>query len=56
MYAHLKSISVKEGDWVELNQVIGIIGNTGASIKTHLHFELIEDGIKVDPELNIENK
>jgi murein DD-endopeptidase MepM/ murein hydrolase activator NlpD len=53
LYAHLKSMTVKEGDFVEMNKVIGIIGNTGKSIKTHLHFELIENGIKVDPALEI---
>jgi murein DD-endopeptidase MepM/ murein hydrolase activator NlpD len=52
-YAHLKRMNVKINDQVELNSIIGIIGNSGKSLKTHLHFELIENGIKIDPELAI---
>ncbi|MGN7327501.1 peptidoglycan DD-metalloendopeptidase family protein [Bacillus pumilus] len=40
VYAHLHERFVKEGDHVEAGQPIGIIGNTGASRGTHLHFEV----------------
>ena len=37
-YAHLQSISVKEGEMVEAGQEVGKVGNTGASTGTHLHW------------------
>ena len=39
-YAHLNSISVKDGEWIEQGQEIGKCGNTGHSSSTHLHFAL----------------
>ncbi|WP_345807786.1 M23 family metallopeptidase [Bacillus pumilus] len=40
VYAHLHERFVKKDDHVEAGQPIGIIGNTGASRGTHLHFEV----------------
>lgn len=54
LYAHLSSISTKVGNKVNQGQSIGVIGNTGKSISTHLHYELMEYGEKVDPHLSIE--
>jgi murein DD-endopeptidase MepM/ murein hydrolase activator NlpD len=41
-YMHLKngSIPVKNGQKIRPGQVIGIVGNTGTSTATHLHFEV----------------
>ena len=46
LYAHLKdgSIKVTEGQPVETGQELGVIGTTGASTGTHLHFEIEFDG------------
>lgn len=40
LYGHLSRIHVRVGDQVQRGQVIGIIGNTGKSTRTHLHFEI----------------
>ena len=39
-YAHLNSISVVEGDKVNLETILGLSGNSGCSTGSHLHFEL----------------
>ena len=48
-YAHLKNITVKEGDIVRRFEPIGTIGRTGRATGIHLHYEII-DGLKpIDP-------
>ncbi len=49
LYAHLSSRSVKEGDTVTQGQVIGVTGSTGISNGPHLHYEIVENGKRVDP-------
>jgi murein DD-endopeptidase MepM/ murein hydrolase activator NlpD len=48
-YAHLDSFKVKKGQKVKRGEVIGFVGNTGASTAPHLHYEVIKDGKKVNP-------
>lgn len=48
-YAHMSSLNVKEGDHVKAGQTIGVIGNSGQSLAIHLHYEVIKDGVHVNP-------
>jgi murein DD-endopeptidase MepM/ murein hydrolase activator NlpD len=54
LYAHLSRIDVKEGQDVDLNTVVGLVGNTGSSTGKHLHFEISVGGYPVDPQKVIE--
>lgn len=49
LYAHLATVSVKNGDTVTRGQKVGTMGNTGRSFGAHLHFELYKDGKRIDP-------
>lgn len=49
IYGHMDSISVKEGDTVEIGTILGTRGSTGWSTGPHLHFEIKVYGIPVNP-------
>lgn len=49
LYAHLSRIVVAEGDRVDERAVIGRSGNTGRSSAPHLHFEVRQHGVSIDP-------
>ncbi len=49
LYAHMSSISVKLGDWVDKGESIGAVGSTGWSTGPHLHFEIRVGGKHTNP-------
>jgi murein DD-endopeptidase MepM/ murein hydrolase activator NlpD len=48
-YAHLSKSYIVYGDKVEKGEVIGVIGNSGQSTGTHLHYAVSRNGIYIDP-------
>lgn len=52
VYGHMVagSPAVSIGDQVKPGQLVGLLGNTGASTGPHLHLEIIADGTHVDPQ------
>ncbi|MGD8709244.1 MAG: M23 family metallopeptidase, partial [Ectothiorhodospiraceae bacterium] len=51
-YAHLSvfAADVVAGDRVRQGQVVGYVGMSGLATGPHLHFEVFQDGVRVDPQ------
>ncbi len=49
LYAHCAAVAVTPGQTVAVGQDIATAGATGRATGVHLHFEVIVDGVRVDP-------
>ena len=52
-YGHNRKNLVKVGEKVEKGEVIALMGDSGRSTGTHVHFEVVHDGEYVDPKKSI---
>lgn len=48
-YAHMSKIAVKKGQKVKQGEAIGYVGSTGFSTGPHLHYEMVKNGVKINP-------
>jgi septal ring factor EnvC (AmiA/AmiB activator) len=49
LYAHNDTLAKDVGDWVEVGEVLGTVGNSGGHAEPGLYFELRWDGVPLDP-------
>lgn len=50
LYFHLSEILVKPGDVVGEGDIIGKVGQTGLATGPHLHWQVVDLGVSVDPD------
>lgn len=48
-YAHNSKLLVREGDYVQRGEKIALVGSTGHSTGPHLHYEVLLNGVPVNP-------
>lgn len=49
LYAHMNAMLVERGQLVQQGQQLGYAGSSGHSTGPHLHFEVKQDKVKLDP-------
>ena len=48
-YSHMSRIVAQAGSFVKQGQLIGYVGSTGLSTGPHLHYELYQNGVPINP-------
>jgi murein DD-endopeptidase MepM/ murein hydrolase activator NlpD len=48
-YCHNEKLLVSSGEMIRKGQDLALIGSTGHSTGPHLHFEVLKNGVQVDP-------
>lgn len=48
-YAHLERVDVGYGEYVNKGTLLGLVGSTGNSTGSHLHFEVYQSGVHINP-------
>ena len=49
LYGHMDDLAVQPGQVVKSGDLLGHVGSTGNSVGNHLHFEMLADGVLVQP-------
>lgn len=49
LYGHMDDLAVQPGQVVKTGDLLGHVGSTGNSVGNHLHFEMLADGVLVQP-------
>jgi murein DD-endopeptidase MepM/ murein hydrolase activator NlpD len=49
-FLHLATVAVREGEAVRRGQPIGTVGSTGRATGPHLHWSLMWNGARIDPQ------
>jgi len=49
LYGHLSTIEVRQNQYISQGQRLGLMGNSGRSTGSHLHFSLYKNNVPVNP-------
>lgn len=49
-YAHLLRPKVSNGQVIDVGSIVGLVGSTGRSTGSHLHYEILQNNKKINPE------
>jgi murein DD-endopeptidase MepM/ murein hydrolase activator NlpD len=49
IYGHLKTFVCNKGQQITRGQLLGYVGSTGLSTGPHLHYEIVKNGLRIDP-------
>ncbi len=56
LYGHLNQVLVSKGQTIEQHELIGTVGTSGSSTGYHLHYEVIKNGVRIDPMYSLQFK